>query len=75
MSRELEFNKPLSIDYLRHFLKDLDAAGVVYDEVVVGTEDGGDFLLGVERGLWHFKQYKLTAPDTKNNSTRYDRGY
>ena len=44
MVRELEFDKPLSVDCLRHLLKDFDASGVVFDKVVVGTEDGGDFV-------------------------------
>ena len=50
MSRELKFNKPLSVDYLRHLLKDLDAAGVVFYEFVVGSEDRGDFVLGWKWG-------------------------
>ena len=46
MSGEAELDKPFSVDCLRHLLKDFDAAGVVLDEVVVGTEDCGDFALG-----------------------------
>ncbi len=35
MSRKSEFDKPLSVDCTRHLLKDFDAAGVVFDEVVL----------------------------------------
>ena len=45
MSRKSEFDKPFAVDGTRHLLKDFDAAGVVFDEVVVVAEDGGDFAL------------------------------
>ena len=49
MSEKSEVDEPFSVEGLRHALKDFDAAGVVFDEVVVGREDGGDFALGWER--------------------------
>jgi hypothetical protein len=33
---EPELDEPLAVDRLRHLFQDLDAAGVVLDEVVVG---------------------------------------
>ena len=53
MSGKAELDKPFSVDCTRHLLKDFDAAGVVLDQVVVGTEDCGDFVLG-GRGEWNF---------------------
>ena len=50
MSGEAEFDEPLSVDCGSHVFEDFDAAGVVFDEVVVGAEDGGDFALGGEWG-------------------------
>ena len=47
-------DEPFSVDGLCHILKNLDASGVVLDEVVVGTEDGGNFALGREWGKWNF---------------------
>ena len=49
MSGESEVDEPFSIEGLCHVLKDFDTAGVVFDEIVVGREDGGDFVLGWER--------------------------
>ena len=54
MSRKAEFDKPFSVDCTRHLLKDFDAAGVILDQVVVGTEDCGDFALGWERIAGNF---------------------
>ena len=50
MSGESEVDEPFSVEGLCHVFKDFDAVGVVFDEVVVGREDGGDFALGLERG-------------------------
>ena len=33
----------MAIKRLCHVLKDFDTSGVIFDEVVVGGEDGGDF--------------------------------
>ena len=43
-------DEPFLVKGLRHVFKDFDAAGVVFDEVIVGREDSGDFALGWERG-------------------------
>ena len=45
---EAEVDEPLAVDRLRHLLQDLDAPGVVLDQVVVGREDVGDPALDVE---------------------------
>ena len=45
MSRKSEFDKPFAVDGLRHLLKDFDAAGVVFDEVVVVAEDSRRFCV------------------------------
>ena len=50
MSGEAEFDEPLPVDCLRHVFKDIDAAGVVFNKVVVGAEDRGDFALGWKQG-------------------------
>ncbi len=42
-------DKPLAVQTLRHVFQDLDAAGVVLDQVVVGGEHGGDLALDGER--------------------------
>ena len=54
MSGKAEFDEPLSVDGSCHVFKDFDAAGVVFDEVVVGAEDGGDFALGGQIGNRNF---------------------
>ena len=61
MSGKAEFDKPFSVDCTRHLLKDFDAAGVVLDQVVVDTEDCGDFALGWERRYrdWYFRRSGL----------------
>ena len=46
MSGKSEIDEPFSVEGLCHVLKDFDAAGVVFDEVVVGGKDGSDFELG-----------------------------
>ena len=53
MSGESEVDEPFSVEGLCYVFKDFDAAGVVFDEVVVGGEDGGDFALGCERIGWN----------------------
>ena len=50
MSGESEVDEPFLVEGLCHVLKDFDAAGVVFDEVVVGREDSGDFAVGIVRG-------------------------
>ena len=50
MSGESEVDEPFLVEGLCRVFKDFDAAGVVFDEVVVGGEDSGDFALGWERG-------------------------
>ena len=55
--------KPFSVDCTRHFLKDFDAVGVVSDEVVVGTEDCGDFALG---GKWKSWKHEHFQPLTRS---------
>ena len=49
MAGESEMNEPLRVNPLGHLLEDLDAPGVVFDEVVVGGEDGGDAVLDLKR--------------------------
>ena len=53
MSRKAELDKPFSVDCARYLFKDFDAAGVVLDQVVVGTEEGGDFVSGLR--IWNWK--------------------
>ena len=50
MSGKSEVDEPFSVEGLRHVFKDFDAAGVVFDEVVVGRENSGDFPLGYNWG-------------------------
>lgn len=50
MPRKPKFHEPLAVERLRHLFQYFDAPRVVFDEVVVGAEDGGDFTLGGERG-------------------------
>ena len=45
MSGKSEMDEPFSVEGLCHVLKDFDAAGVVFDEVVVGREDRSYFSL------------------------------
>ena len=42
---EAELDEPLPVEGLGHLLQYLDAPEIVLDQVVVGGEDGGDFLL------------------------------
>jgi len=37
MPRKAELNEPLLVQPPRHFFEDLDAACVVFDEVVIGS--------------------------------------
>lgn len=55
MSGKSEMDEPFLVEGLCHIFKDFDAAGVVFDEVVVGGEDSGDFSLGWERRQGDFK--------------------
>ena len=47
MSGKSEVDKPFLVEGLCHVFKDFDAAGVVFDEGVVGGEDSGDFALSL----------------------------
>lgn len=46
MAGEAKMDKPLAVKGLSHLLQDLDPAYVVFDKVVVGGENGGNFALG-----------------------------
>ena len=50
MPREAEVDEPLPVNGLGHLLQDGDAPRVVFDQVVVGGQDGGDFALGGDGG-------------------------
>ena len=57
MSGESEVDEPFLVEGLCHVFKDFDAAGIVFDEVIVGRENGGNFALGWEwraKKLWMF---------------------
>src|SRR5690554_3968421 len=49
MPWETEVDEPLLVQPPGHLLKDLDAARVVLDEVIVGGEDGGYLSLLIKR--------------------------
>jgi len=67
MPGEAEVHEPLAVDGLRHLFEDLDAPGVVLDEVIVGGEDGGDLALDGERIIRDSYFLKFTLLDTKNS--------
>ena len=46
MPRKPEVHEPLAVERLRDLFEDPDAPRVILDQVVVGSEDGGDFALG-----------------------------
>ena len=46
MPGKAKVDEPFAVEGLGHFFEDGDAAGVVFDEVVVGGENGRDFALG-----------------------------
>jgi len=45
MPRKPHPHKPFSVDFLGHFFQQRNPAFIVFDQVVIGREDGGDFLL------------------------------
>ena len=49
-----EVHEPLAVDVAGHLLQYADAAVVVFDEVVVCGEDGGDFALRGEGRNFEF---------------------
>ena len=53
MTRKAELDKPYSLDCARYLLKDFVAAGVVIEQVVVGTEQGGDLALSWKWRSWN----------------------
>ena len=57
MSGESEADEPFSVEGLCHVFKDFDAAGVVFDEIVVGGEDSGDFALDMHRRAKNFGRF------------------
>jgi len=54
MSRKAELNEPLLVQPPRHFFEDLDAARVVFDEIVVGRKYRCYALLNFRRRQFHF---------------------
>ena len=70
MPRKSELDKPFAVDGSRHLLKDFDAAGVVFDEVVVVAEDGGDFVLCREIMDSQFKTIKMVSIQRWNGCPR-----
>ena len=59
MSGESEVEEPFSVEGLCHVLKDFDAAGVIFDEVVVGGEGSGDFVLDMHRWTKDFGSLQI----------------
>ena len=55
-------DEPLLVESLCHVFKDFDAAGVVFNEVVVGGEDGGDFALNRYRWAKDFGYFQNLTP-------------
>ena len=53
MPRKAHPHKPFTVDLLGHLLQQRDATFVVFDQVVVGGEDGGDFFL--DGWIWDVK--------------------
>jgi len=51
LAGEAEVDEPLPIEHLGHFFEDLDAPGVVLNQVVVGGKDGCDTTLDLQ--TWH----------------------
>jgi hypothetical protein len=49
MPWESEVYEPLAVESLCHLFQDLDAPGVVLDQVIVGGEDGSDLALSGDR--------------------------
>ena len=58
MAGEAELDEPFAVDVLGYLLQDLDAPQVVLDQVVVGGEDGGDFLLDTLLRNWRFNLFE-----------------
>jgi len=56
MPREAQVHKPLAVKLFGHFFQNGDAAGIVFDQVVVGGKDGGYFALDGERGDFKFNR-------------------
>jgi len=53
---EAETDEPLSVKQTRRLLQQGNPTAVVLNQVVVGGEDGSDFVLDWARWDWHFNQ-------------------
>ena len=51
-------HEPLAVERLSHLLQNLDAPGVVLDQVIVGGEDGGNLALDGEGWQIEFNTIK-----------------
>ena len=58
MSGKSVVDEPFLIEGLCHVFKDFDAAGVVFDEIIVGREDSGNFALELHRRTQDFGRFQ-----------------
>ena len=43
MTGEAELDEPFAVEVLRHLLQNLDPPQIIFNQVVIGRENGGDF--------------------------------
>jgi len=53
--------QPLAVDFFRHLFQHGNAAGVVFDQIVVGGEDGGDFALDGEWRERNWNTFRISV--------------